>query len=82
MGIIILLHREHLQPLLRYHHYSLGVQIHVAGWPMFPSADEGAPLQQSADLQALVTRFASIEGQMFVICTNQVQSPAGAKIMG
>lgn len=24
---------EHLQPLLRYCHYSQGVQVHVAAWP-------------------------------------------------
>ena len=24
---------EHLQPLLRYHHYNQGVQVHIAAWP-------------------------------------------------
>jgi len=73
---------EHFQPLLRYHHYSLGVQIHVASWPVFPNVDEGAPFQQSGYVQALATRFAAIEGQMFVLCTSQVQSVEGAKKMG
>jgi len=73
---------ENFQPLLRYHHYSLGVQIHVAGYPMLPTVQEGPPFQISADVQSMTSRFASIEGQMYTIFSNQVQSPKGAQIMG
>jgi nitrilase len=74
--------REHLQPLQRYHHYNLGVQVHFAAWPVFDSIAAGAPPHFSSDTQILVTRFAALEGQMFVVSSTQVISPKGAEIMG
>ncbi|KAK7464070.1 hypothetical protein VKT23_006230 [Stygiomarasmius scandens] len=66
---------EHLQPLLRFHHYSLGCQIHVASWPYLCYAtDPDAYHQFAAEMQTIATRFAALEGQMFVICSTQLIS--------
>ncbi|KAH0499797.1 hypothetical protein TgHK011_006963 [Trichoderma gracile] len=35
---------EHFQPLLRYHEYSQGVDIHIAGWPPFFGRPENIPI--------------------------------------
>ncbi|KAJ7583575.1 putative nitrilase [Mycena floridula] len=73
---------EHLQPLLRFHHYSLGVQIHVASWPFCDSVADGAPPQFSSDAQILQAKFAALEGQMFVISSTQVISPENVALCG
>ncbi|KAF9257911.1 putative nitrilase, partial [Marasmius fiardii PR-910] len=73
---------EHLQPLLRFHHYSQGVQIHVASWPFAFDAESiaanGAPPQFSSDFQVTATRFACMEGPMFAISSTQVIKPENA----
>ncbi|THU83280.1 carbon-nitrogen hydrolase [Dendrothele bispora CBS 962.96] len=67
---------EHLQPLLRFHHYSLGCQIHVACWPYLSYAEEPEAYQQfSAEMQTIATRFTAFEGQTFVICSTQLITP-------
>ncbi|KAJ6620597.1 carbon-nitrogen hydrolase [Mycena sp. CBHHK59/15] len=71
---------EHLQPLLRYHHYSLGIQIHVASWPYCDSIADGAAPQFSSDAQILQARFAALEGQMFVISSTQMLSSKNAEL--
>ncbi|KAF8216855.1 carbon-nitrogen hydrolase [Mycena galopus ATCC 62051] len=73
---------EHLQPLLRFHHYSLGVQVHVAGWPFCDSIEDGAPPAFSSDSQIVQAKFAALEGQMFVISSTQVLSPQNAELCG
>ncbi|KAJ7454011.1 carbon-nitrogen hydrolase [Mycena galericulata] len=73
---------EHLQPLLRFHHYSLGVQIHVASWPYFDSVANGASPQGSSDSSIIQSKFAALEGQMFVICSTQMLSSKNAELCG
>jgi len=66
---------EHLQPLLRYHHYSLGVQIHVASWPFADSVANGGIPTLSSDAQIVQCKMAALEGQMFVISSTQMIKP-------
>ncbi|KAJ7804591.1 putative nitrilase [Mycena olivaceomarginata] len=73
---------EHLQPLLRFHHYSLGVQVHVASWPYCDSAADGAPPAFSSDAQIVQSKFAALEGQMFVISSTQILSRENAELCG
>ncbi|KAK7025027.1 putative nitrilase [Favolaschia claudopus] len=73
---------EHLQPLLRFHHYSLGVQIHVASWPYCDSVANGAPPAFSSDAQIVQAKFAALEGQMFVISSTQMLSSKNAELCG
>ncbi|KAJ6582060.1 carbon-nitrogen hydrolase [Mycena capillaripes] len=73
---------EHLQPLLRFHHYSLGVQVHVASWPYCGSVAEGAPPSFSSDAQIIQCKFAALEGQMFVISSTSFISPKNAELCG
>ncbi|KAJ7117605.1 carbon-nitrogen hydrolase [Mycena epipterygia] len=73
---------EHLQPLLRFHHYSLGVQVHVSSWPYCDSIANGAPPQFSSDAQSLQAKFAALEGQMFVISSTQIISSKNAELCG
>ncbi|KAJ7868590.1 carbon-nitrogen hydrolase [Mycena olivaceomarginata] len=63
---------EHLQPLLRFHHYSLGVQVHVASWPYCDSIANGAPSDFSSEAGIVQCKFAALEGQMFVISSTQL----------
>ncbi|KAL0577112.1 hypothetical protein V5O48_004865 [Marasmius crinis-equi] len=73
---------EHLQPLLRFHHYAQGVQIHIASWPVLDSMEAGYPPQFSSDFQITATRYAAQEGPMFVICSTQVMKPENAAVCG
>ncbi|KAJ7912751.1 carbon-nitrogen hydrolase [Mycena leptocephala] len=73
---------ENLQPLLRFHHYSLGVQVHVASWPYFQSIADGAPPHFSSDIQILICKFAALEGQMFVISSTNLISRENAELCG
>ncbi|KAG7086258.1 hypothetical protein E1B28_002226 [Marasmius oreades] len=77
---------EHLQPLLRFHHYSQGVQIHIASWPFNFDAESitvnGAPTQFASDFQVTATRFAAMEGPMFVISSTQMIRPENAGLCG
>ncbi|TFK54302.1 carbon-nitrogen hydrolase [Heliocybe sulcata] len=67
---------ENFQPLLRYHEYSQGSQIHVAGWPPLPwhpSDVEGSCLyNNTGEASQRISQNAAMEGQMFVICSTQV----------
>uniref|UniRef100_A0A0W0F0T2 CN hydrolase domain-containing protein n=1 Tax=Moniliophthora roreri TaxID=221103 RepID=A0A0W0F0T2_MONRR len=73
---------ENIQPLLRFHHYSQGVQIHVASWPFFGSIADGASPQVSSDFQTTVSRFAAMEGPMFVISSTHILRPENAALCG
>ncbi|ESK92265.1 nitrilase [Moniliophthora roreri MCA 2997] len=73
---------ENLQPLLRFHHYSQGVQIHVASWPFSDSIADGGIPQFSSDFQVSATRFAAMEGPMFVISSTQILRPENAALCG
>lgn len=74
---------EHLQPLLRYHEYSQGVQIHIASWPpMFPIPDDGDIKWgfNATDKGSLVaSQFLAIEGQSFVVVASQVLTEGNLK---
>ncbi|KAK1236304.1 hypothetical protein PQX77_000466 [Marasmius sp. AFHP31] len=73
---------EHLQPLVRFHHYSQGVQIHVASWPFCDSLASGAIPQFSSDFQTTAARFAAMEGPMFVVSSTQLVKPENAGLCG
>ncbi|THU93601.1 hypothetical protein K435DRAFT_840187 [Dendrothele bispora CBS 962.96] len=67
---------EHLQPLLRFHHYSLGCQIHVASWPYMMDPSEAEIYHQhKPEMQTIATRFTALEGQTFVICSTLIITP-------
>ncbi|KAJ8081147.1 hypothetical protein PM082_017990 [Marasmius tenuissimus] len=80
---------EHLQPLLRFHHYAQGVQIHVASWPFadpvatgYPPQLTGYPSQFSSDFQVTATKYMAMEGPLFVISSTQVIKPENAALCG
>ncbi|KAL0578524.1 hypothetical protein V5O48_003467 [Marasmius crinis-equi] len=73
---------EHYQPLLRFHHYMQGVQIHVASWPFSNSIQDGAPPALSSDMCVVTCRNAALEGQMFVISSTPVMKPENAELCG
>ncbi|EEB97842.1 hypothetical protein MPER_02752, partial [Moniliophthora perniciosa FA553] len=73
---------ENVQPLLRFHHYSQGVQIHVASWPFFGAIADGAAPQASSDFAATVSRFAAMEGPMFVISSTHILRPENVTLCG
>ncbi|KAJ7323053.1 carbon-nitrogen hydrolase [Mycena albidolilacea] len=73
---------EHLQPLLRFHHYSLGVQVHVASWPYCDSIANGAPSNFSSEAGTVQCKFAALEGQMFVISSTQLLRRENAELCG
>lgn len=74
---------EHLQPLLRYHEYTQGVQIHVASWPpMYPLPEEddvkwGFGATDKGSL--IASQFLAIEGQCFVLVATQVLAKGDLK---
>lgn len=74
---------EHLQPLLRYHEYSQGVQIHVASWPpMFPKPEDGDikwGFIATDKGSLLASQFVAIEGQSFVVVASQVLTEGNLK---
>ncbi|KAJ7060187.1 putative nitrilase [Mycena amicta] len=75
---------EHLQPLLRYHTYSQGVQIHVSSWPLFISKTEHNALdaQSSSESNAFQSKFTAMEGQTFVISSTQTLKAENVEIAG
>ncbi|KAL7809347.1 nitrilase [Trichoderma aethiopicum] len=78
---------EHFQPLLRYHEYSQGVDIHVAGWPPFFARPENIPIlyTTTGEGDCLACQFMAMEGACFVIVSTQViphvQTPGGGFAM-
>ncbi|KAF5337734.1 hypothetical protein D9758_016041 [Tetrapyrgos nigripes] len=67
---------ENLQPLLRFHHYSLGCQVHVAAWPYLCSYNDPKIYPQFVgEMQTIATRLAALEGQMYAICATQIITP-------
>ena len=63
---------EHLQPLLKYAHMSLGEQIHCASWPGWPLIKDGRSNKHVIDASA---RQYALEGQCFVIISCMYVSP-------
>ncbi|EHK20517.1 uncharacterized protein TRIVIDRAFT_48875 [Trichoderma virens Gv29-8] len=70
---------EHFQPLLRYHEYSQGVDIHVGGWPPFFHKPDNLPslYLTTAEGDRLACQFMAMEGGCFFICSTQVLSDKG-----
>ena len=75
---------EHLQPLLKYHTYSQGEQVHIAAWPFngeYPGAETIEPYSLFSEANELtVSRTYALEGAVYVLCTNQPLSPEGAQL--
>ncbi|PON28863.1 hypothetical protein TGAM01_v201971 [Trichoderma gamsii] len=70
---------EHFQPLLRYHEYSQGVDIHIAGWPPFFARPENIPIlyTTTGEGDRLACQFLAMEGACFVVVSTQVMSEKG-----
>ncbi|OAL06255.1 carbon-nitrogen hydrolase [Phaeosphaeriaceae sp. SRC1lsM3a] len=82
---------EHLQPLLRYHEYSQGVDIHVGSWPLIwpvpgkiPGPGEGPewPFCMTAEGCKRATQFMAIEGACFTMISTQVIKDVAANNLG
>lgn len=67
---------EHLQPLLKFHTYAQGEQVHVASWPSFAHGDSG-PYSLTVAATLTATEMYAIEGQAFVLLANQPVTKAG-----
>lgn len=73
---------EHLQPLLKYHSYFQGEQIHVASWPMlFPPVGKG-PFFNTVEACKMATHVMAIEGGTFVLLASHTQGEKGLKANG
>lgn len=62
---------EHLQPLLKYHTFSQGEEVHIAAWPnnrMRTGAEPWSLSMQACEV--LASQMYAIEGQTWVLCTN------------
>ncbi|KAL7787359.1 nitrilase [Trichoderma afarasin] len=70
---------EHFQPLLRYHEYSQGVDIHIAGWPPFFGRPENIPIlyTTTGEGDRLACQFMAMEGACFVVVSTQVMGEKG-----
>ncbi|CCF33209.1 hypothetical protein CH063_05447 [Colletotrichum higginsianum] len=73
---------EHLQPLLKYHTYAQGEQVHIAAWPFngdFNNGIEPWSLFNEAN-ELTASRMYALEGAVYVLCTNQPLSPEGSRL--
>ncbi|KAL6693132.1 nitrilase [Trichoderma pleuroticola] len=70
---------EHFQPLLRYHEYIQGVDIHIAGWPPFFARPENIPIlyTTTGEGDRLACQFMAMEGACFVVVSTQVMGEKG-----
>lgn len=68
---------EHFQPLLKYHTFSQGEEVHIAAWPnnRMKTGTEPWSISMQAS-EVLASQMYAIEGQTWVLCTN---SPVGQK---
>ncbi|EMC92382.1 hypothetical protein BAUCODRAFT_287107 [Baudoinia panamericana UAMH 10762] len=73
---------EHIQPLLKYHTYLQGEEIHVAAWPPLDSHPGGDALwsMSSEGCQSLSQTYAA-ESAAFVLHCTAVVTDAGVKAM-
>ncbi|KAF3764066.1 carbon-nitrogen hydrolase [Cryphonectria parasitica EP155] len=64
---------EHTQPLLRYHTYSQGEEIHVAAWPAMLSWESGkSPYHTAAEGKEALEQIHSVEGSCFSLYVNSI----------
>ncbi|EXJ90829.1 hypothetical protein A1O1_03934 [Capronia coronata CBS 617.96] len=62
---------EHLQPLLKYHAYSQGEEVHIAAWPNNRVECTAEPWTLSMQASVLMaSQFYALEGQTFVLAAN------------
>lgn len=75
---------EHIQPLLKYHTFSQGEQIHCAGWPPLDPFVDQSPGFFSMTTEGCRTQaqMYAIESQTFVLHCTSVISEAGLQAMG
>ncbi|WWD08563.1 hypothetical protein V865_006675 [Kwoniella europaea PYCC6329] len=73
---------EHFQPLLKYHHYNQGVQVHVASWPYLAPAGPGVPMSTSAEVSGdVITRTLAVEGGCFaMVCSATISKEGSIKM--
>ncbi|OCF78379.1 nitrilase [Kwoniella mangroviensis CBS 8886] len=70
---------EHFQPLLKYHHYNQGVQVHVASWPYLAPTGPGVPMSTSAEVSGdVITRTLAVEGGCFAMVCSATNSKEGS----
>ncbi|TKX18652.1 arylacetonitrilase [Elsinoe australis] len=74
---------EHIQPLLKYHTFSQGEQIHCAGWPPLDPFVDQSPGFFSMTTEGCRTQaqMYAIESQTFVLHCTSVISEAGLQAM-
>lgn len=73
---------EHIQPLLKYHTYSLREHIHVASWPGCFPLKGGEPYSMTSDGVKSLSSTYSMKGGAFTIMTTQVVTEEGAEAVG
>ncbi|KAK4938767.1 hypothetical protein LTR10_020870 [Elasticomyces elasticus] len=72
---------EHFQPLLKYHTYAQGEQVHIAAWPFngdYLGLGEPWSVCNEAN-EVTASRMYALEGQAYVLVTNQCVTPEGVK---
>jgi predicted amidohydrolase len=70
---------EHYQPLLKYHTYAQGEQVHIACWPFngeYLGLGEPWSVCNEAN-EVTASRMYALEGQAYVLVSNQCVSPEG-----
>ena len=73
---------EHIQPLLKYHTYSLHEHIHVASWPGCFPLKGGEPFGMSNTGVKALSQVYAIEGGAFTVMATQVVTEEGAAAVG
>jgi predicted amidohydrolase len=70
---------EHFQPLLKYHTYAQGEQVHIASWPFNgPYLGLGEPWSVCNEAnEGVASRMYAMEGGAYVLVSNQIISPDG-----
>lgn len=75
---------EHIQPLLKFHQFSQGEQIHVAAWPALHDFEEGTPGFWSMTTQGCLglSQTYAVEAGAFVLSATTVITEKGIEKMG
>ncbi|KAK4504600.1 hypothetical protein PRZ48_005516 [Zasmidium cellare] len=69
---------EHFQPLLKYHTFSQGEEVHIAAWPNNRMSTTLEPWSISMRASpVLASQMYAVEGQAWVLCTNSPVSEEG-----
>jgi nitrilase len=66
---------EHLQPLVKYAMYSMGEQVHVAGWPSLAEPEAVYALSHEASLR--VSQVYALEGGCYVMAATTMLGRRG-----